>query len=150
LIGIWYFNGANLTYSVGSTDTTVFFQGYNTVHQFYGDGTFESEHTTGYVIGEYHRVVGKYSVSDGKVYLTELKRVKVDVGRFHKREDFSNEYKNIQDIVMEYGFGSDDKGDYLLISDFHRAYTETTTYIDNSNYGKTFRKTDENPIKPLF
>ena len=83
---------------------------------FYEDGKFECYYEDFQL---FLKSTGNYQVSGGRILLTNV-------------HNGNNEYS---DTTLEYQFGKDDKGDYLLIGQ----YVYNSSYIDISS-GYKFRK----------
>ena len=76
-----------------------------TDYYFNADGTFSCEDK----YPNQYKFEGKYSAADGKVYFTEIKKSTHLIGGGW------SDYTAMDNVLMEYKFGSDSEGEYLLI-----------------------------------
>ena len=121
LVGNWQHQGSS--YSVITSRTEIFYYDYI----FREDGTFQYFYRPGAAAYEWS---GNYTASDGKIYITELYRHIV-------MEDGSVNKEQYVDKIMEYEFGTDDKGAYLKMPGL--SFNADSTYVEISR-GVNFRK----------
>jgi len=101
LTGQWQYNGV---YSdMGNVYNS------KTNYYFRADGTFEIER----IAFSHYRITGKYSVCEGKMYLTELNRYAKWINSNNFADD--NEGFTHRSAIMEYELGRDGDGPYLII-----------------------------------
>ena len=117
IVGHWKHTGVN---SYGT---------YYVFYSFYENGTFQCESS----YSSWTRLVGKYSVSNGKVYFTEVKC------RVYTLDSWTAE-ENHDDETMEYILGSDSDGAYLRINDI--AWTSNAEITDGGAAHSFYRKCD--------
>lgn len=125
--------------------------GYWYNYYFYPDGRFEYYNTKMLYYGStVNKVVGKYSVSNGKVYFKEMKytscgssTITENLNKF--KEDYPKwkfsdplEKWNGITIIKEYKLGSDTKGNYLEMYN-HLSDIDEKTYYDLSSASKHYK-----------
>ena len=104
IIGTWTVVGSYYDSMFGRNLTS-----YHT-YTFNSNGTFEAIYSR----SDIQKYMGKYFVSDGKVYFTEIKRYRATSNDFENFKDH-NDGLLYRSVTMEYESGTDSSGEYLHI-----------------------------------